>query len=69
MVKKQRSDAQRAADARYAARNPNRQRTLSFRYGTEEANAIEQSITATGMTKADFLRWAVSQAQAQGLCN
>lgn len=57
--KKQRSDAQRAADARYAEKNPNRQRVLGFKFSTAEADEIEKAIDATGLSKADFLRQAV----------
>ena len=61
MDKKIRSDAQRAADAKYAAKNPNRQKVIAFKFTVEEAAEIEHAITATGLSKADFLRRAVGK--------
>ena len=59
--KKQRSDAQRAADARYAAKNPNKNKVISFIFTAQEAAEIEAAIAATGLSKADFLRRAAKE--------
>ena len=61
--KKERSPAQRAADARYAAKNPNRNKALQFMFSAAEAEEIDQIIAETGLTKADFLRRAVKAHQ------
>ena len=58
---KQRSEAQKAADARYAAKNADRYKTVSFRFLRAEADELERAITATGLSKADFLRLAVKK--------
>lgn len=58
MEKKERSAAQRAADKKYREKNPNKERNLTFRFNTPEADEIEAIITASGMSKADFLRRA-----------
>jgi hypothetical protein len=58
-TKKPRTDAQRAADARYAAKNKEKQKTIGFRFNAAEAEEIEKVIAATGLSKVDFLREAV----------
>ncbi len=62
--KKPRTDAQRAADARYTAKNPKRTKAISFNYSADEAAEIEKEIAeiiADGIvpTKAEFLREAL----------
>ena len=57
-AKKQRSEAQKAADARYFAKNSNKYRVLCFNLPAAEAREIEDIIAATGLSKAEFLRQA-----------
>jgi hypothetical protein len=64
MAEHKRTDAQRAADARYAAKNPNRTKAISFNFSTSEAEEIEKKIAeiiTLGIvpTKAEFLRKAL----------
>lgn len=59
--KKQRSEAQRAADKRYKEKNKGKERNISFCFTREEADKIEKAIAETGLSKADFLRRAVKE--------
>ena len=62
--KKPRTEAQRAADARYKAKNPNYSRSITFHFGADETAEIEKEIAnviALGVvpSKAEFLREAI----------
>lgn len=54
-----RTEAQKAADKRYATKNKNAQKTIGFRLPTAEAEAIEAAIAQSGLSKVAFLRRAV----------
>lgn len=60
-----RSDAQKEADKRYAEKIKGRHRQFSVNLLTEEYEELTEAIAASGMTKADFLRWAVQQLQGK----
>jgi hypothetical protein len=55
-----RSIAQREADKRYFDKIKGNKKVLGFTFSREEADEIDLAISATGMTKADFLRRAVT---------
>ena len=56
-----RSEAQKAADKRYAAKINGKYKAFIVNLIPEEWESIDAAIKAAGMTKADFLRWAVEE--------
>lgn len=58
-----RSEAQKAADKRYATKNKNKYEHFVVHLKPEEYENISSAIETAGMSKADFLRWAVKQLQ------
>lgn len=60
-----RSEAQKAADKRYAAKVIAEKRYERFivNLPPEEYNQICEKIKTAGMGKAEFLRWAVAQLE------
>ena len=55
-----RSEAQKAADKRYKETHKKDFVTWTTKFRTEEAEAIDEIIKASGMSKAEFIRWAVA---------
>lgn len=53
-----RSDAQKNADKKYAAKIKGRHNLFAVNLKSEEFQEISTAIEAAGMTKADFVRWA-----------
>lgn len=60
-----RSDAQRAADKRYAANHKGEFVTWTTKFKTAEAEEIDEIIKQSGMTRAEFIRWAVTKYKNQ----
>lgn len=58
-----RSDAQKAADKRYAQKIKGKYERFVVPLKPDEYERIDAAIKAAGMKKADFLRWAVEQLQ------
>ena len=56
-----RSEAQKAADKRYREKIQYRYEHFVVNLKREECESISAAIKAAGMTKADFLRWAVEE--------
>ena len=54
-----RSQAQKEADARYAKKRNNKPFAVNLK--PEEFEYMDNVIKASGMSKADFLRWAVEE--------
>ncbi len=54
-----RSEAQKAADKRYAAKIQGKYERFIVNFKPEEFGHIEAVISSSHMTKADFLRWAI----------
>lgn len=59
-----RSEAQREADKRYAEKVKDKHRHFAVNLKVEEYEALNAEIEAAGMTKADFLRWALEQLKS-----
>lgn len=60
-----RSEAQKAADKRYAAKVNGKYKPFIVNLTPEELAYIDGVIKAAGMKKAEFLRWAVKQLEQQ----
>lgn len=58
-----RSDAQKAADKKYAAKINGKYKPFIVNLQPEELAQIDAAIAAAGMKKAEFLRWAVSELE------
>lgn len=58
-----RSEAQKAADKRYAAKVNGKYKPFIVNLTPEELAYIDGVIKAAGMKKAEFLRWAVSELE------
>lgn len=56
-----RSEAQKAADKRYKETHKKDFVTWTTKFRTEEAETIDAVIKLSGMTKAEFIRWAVNK--------
>lgn len=54
-----RSEAQKAADKRYKETHKKDFVTWTTKFRTEEAEEIDGVIKSSGMSKAEFIRWAV----------
>ena len=58
-----RSEAQKAADKKYAAKINGRYKPFIVKLQPDELARIDAAIAAAGMKKAEFLRWAVKQLE------
>lgn len=58
-----RSEAQKAADKRYAAKVSGKYKPFIVNLIPEELAHIDSVIEAAGMKKAEFLRWAVNELE------
>lgn len=58
-----RSEAQKAADKRYAAKVNGKYKPFIVNLAPEELAYIDGVIKAAGMKKAEFLRWAVGELE------
>ena len=58
-----RSEAQKAADKRYAAKVNGKYKPFIVNLTPEECASICAAIKAAGMGKAEFLRWAVGELE------
>ena len=58
-----RTDAQRAADKKYAAKINGKYKPFIVNLMPDELAHIEAVIAASGMKKAEFLRWAIKQLE------
>lgn len=56
-----RSEAQKAADKRYAEKVKDKHKQFAVNLKPDELARINEAIAASGMSKADFVRWAVEQ--------
>ena len=56
-----RSEAQRAADKKYAEKIKDKHKHFGVNLTVEEYDRISAIIDKSGMSKADFLRWAVDK--------
>lgn len=56
-----RSEAQKAADKRYAETHKGNFTTWTTKFKPAEADEIDAVIKSSGMTRAEFIRWAVEQ--------
>ncbi len=60
-----RSTAQRAADKRYREKHKNADVSWGTRLKPDEAAALDVIIKQSGMSRADFLRWAAAKFKEQ----
>lgn len=60
-----RSEAQKAADKRYAENHKGEFVTWTTKFKPSEAAEIDAIIKASGMTRADFIRWAAEKYKNQ----
>ncbi len=58
-----RSEAQKAADKRYAEKIKDKHKHFAVNLKADEYERITAALEAAGMSKADFLRWAVEQLE------
>lgn len=58
-----RSEAQKAADKRYASKIGGKYKPFIVNLNPEEYERISNTIAAAGMKKAEFLRWAIKQLE------
>ena len=58
-----RTDAQRAADKKYAAKINGKYKPFIVNLDPAELARINAVIVASGMKKAEFLRWAVGELE------
>lgn len=58
-----RSEAQKAADKRYAEKVKDQYKHFGVNMKTDEYEKIVQAIESANMSKADFIRWAVEQLE------
>lgn len=56
-----RSEAQKAADKRYAEKIKDKHKQFAVNLKSDEYERVTVAIAQAGMSKADFLRWAVEQ--------
>ncbi len=60
-----RSEAQKAADKRYTEAHKGSFTTWTTKFKPAEADEIDEIIKASGMSRAEFIRWAVEQYKQQ----
>lgn len=58
-----RSEAQKAADKRYAEAHKGEFITWTTKFKRAEAEKIDEVIRQSGMSRADLIRWAVKQLE------
>lgn len=58
-----RSEAQKTADRKYAEKVKERYKQFAVNLKNDEYDRITSILESAGMTKADFLRWAVEQLE------
>lgn len=58
-----RSEAQKAADKKYAAKINGKYKPFIVNLPPDELARIDAIIAAAGMKKAEFLRWAVGELE------
>ena len=56
-----RSEAQKAADKRYAEKVKDKHKQFAVNLKADEYERVTAALAAAGMSKVDFLRWAVEQ--------
>lgn len=56
-----RSEAQKAADKKYAKKIQGKYEQFVVNFKPDELAEINAAIAASGMTKAGFIRWAVGE--------
>lgn len=61
----ERSEAQKAADKKYAAKINGKYKPFIVNLTPDELAEIDAIIAASGMKKAEFLRWAVGELKKQ----
>ncbi len=59
----ERSEAQKAADKKYAAKINGKYKPFIVNLTPDELARIDAIIAAAGMKKAEFLRWAVGELE------
>lgn len=60
-----RSEAQKAADKRYKETHKGESVTWTTKFKTAEAAEIDAVIKSSGMSRAEFVRWAVDKYKNQ----
>ncbi len=60
-----RSEAQKAADRRYKETHKGESVTWTTKFKTAEAAEIDAVIKSSGMSRAEFIRWAVDKYKNQ----
>ena len=60
-----RSEAQKAADKRYAEKVKDKHKQFAVNLKADEYERVTDALAAAGMSKADFLRWAVDKLQGK----
>ena len=60
-----RSEAQKAADKRYAEKVKDKHKQFAVNLKADEYERVTAAPAAAGMSKADFLRWAVDKLQGK----
>ena len=60
-----RSEAQKAADKRYAEKVKDKHKQFAVNLKADEYERVTAALAAAGMSKADFLRWAVNKLQGK----
>ena len=58
-----RSEAQKAADKKYAEKTKDKHKQFAVNLKVDEYDRITAAIDASGMSKADFIRWAADTLQ------
>ncbi len=60
-----RCEAQKAADKRYAEKVKDKHKQFAVNLKVDEYERVTAALAAAGMSKADFLRWAVDKLQGK----
>ena len=60
-----RSEAQKAADKRYAEKVKDKHKQFAVNLKVDEYERVTAALAEAGMSKADFLRWAVDKLQGK----
>ena len=60
-----RSEAQKAADKRYAEKVKDKHKQFAVNLKADEYERVTAALAAAGLSKADFLRWAVDKLQGK----
>lgn len=60
-----RSEAQEAADKKYAQKTKDRHKQFAVNFTTEEYDAIDDLIKSNDMTKDEFICWAAARPKEQ----